>query len=82
MAATADQQKLTAILLDTIEETAFPRAAELDRVERLISSREELEDYIGILLQKLDEQKYPHGPTVDRLERLVGLLQRLEQRAA
>jgi len=44
MAATAERQQLPGVLLDDVEKTSFPSAAQLDRIERLISTREELED--------------------------------------
>ena len=79
MTATAEQQQLTEVLLDAVEGTDFPSAAQLDRIERVISSREELEVYIAILTQKVEGKIAPDGQLLDRLERLLGLLQRLDQ---
>jgi hypothetical protein len=78
MPAMAERQKLAAILLDTIEAAPYPRKADLDRVERLISSRDELEDYIAILTEKVEGTMAPYGPTLDRIERLLGVLHRLD----
>jgi hypothetical protein len=79
MAATAERQQLTGVLLDGIEGTDFPSAVQLDRIERLISSREELEDYIAILTQKLQGKRFPDRQMLDRLERLMRVLQRVDQ---
>ena len=79
MAATAEQRKVTETLLEEIQETRFPAAAQLDRIERLISTREELEDYIAILMQLVQETKYPAGHMLDRLERLLRVLQRVDR---
>jgi hypothetical protein len=79
MAAPAERQQLTQVLLDEVEETTFPSAAQLDRLERLISSREELEAYIAILMQKVQEKISPDPQILDRLERLLSVLQRLDQ---
>lgn len=79
MPATAEQQRVTEILLDEVRGTAFPSTAQLDRVERLISTREELEDYIGILAQTVQKTRFPHRDLVDRLERLLRVLQRFDQ---
>ena len=79
MPATAEQQQVTEILLDEIQETAFPSAGQLDRIERLISTREELERYIGILAQAVERTRFPAGHMLDRLERLVRVLQRFDQ---
>jgi hypothetical protein len=81
MEATAERQQLTAVLLDALEQASYPSQAQLDRIERLISSREELEDYVGILMQKLDGKMYPDRQLLDRLERLLRVLQRAEQEA-
>ena len=79
MAATAEQRQLTEMLLDDVQQTGFPRAAELDRIERLISTREELEDYIAILVQKVEETRFPGNQMLDRLERLIQVLQRYDE---
>jgi hypothetical protein len=81
VAALAERQQLTAILLDEIEETAFPSTSLMDRVERLISTREELEDYLDLLLQKVERTIAPHRPLLDRIERLLSVLQRADQDA-
>jgi hypothetical protein len=82
VAATAEQQRLTGLLLDELEEKAFPSAGQLDRIERLISTRDEMEDYIAILTQKVEGKRFPDRQLLDRLERLVSLLKRLDQEDA
>jgi hypothetical protein len=77
--ATAERQQLTATLLDEVQQTSFPSPAQLDRIERLISTREELEDYIAVLAEKVDGKKFPHGELLDRIERLLRVLQRLDE---
>jgi hypothetical protein len=76
--ATAERQQVTATLLDEVEQTSFPSPAQLDRIERLVSSREELEDYIAILVQKVQGKKFPHRELLDRIERLLRVLQRVD----
>ncbi len=78
MAATAEQQQLTELLLDQIEEAAFPSGPQLDRVEQLISDREELERYIAILTKRVEATSYPPQPLLDRIARLLRVLQRVE----
>jgi hypothetical protein len=82
VAATAERQQLTEVLLDAVQETDFPTPAQLDRIERLISSRDELEVYIRILTQKVDETRFPPGNLLDRLERLLRVLQRVDQQGS
>jgi hypothetical protein len=45
----------------------------------LISTREELEDYIATLLQKTEGKMFPDRRLLDRIERLLSVLQRLAQ---
>jgi hypothetical protein len=79
LGATAEQQQLTEVLLDELEGTAFPSTAQLDRIERLISTRDELEDYLAILMQKVQGKMFPDRHMLDRLERLLRVLQRFDQ---
>ena len=79
MAATAEQQQLAEILLSQIEESAFPAAAQLDRVEQLISTRDELETYIAILTDKVEAVNFPPASLVDRIQRLIRVLDRLDE---
>ena len=79
MAATAEQQRLTEILLDDIAEAEFPSAPQLDRIEQLISTRDELETYIAILTQKVEGTRFPPGPLLDRIARLLRVLERADQ---
>lgn len=81
LAATAERQQLTEVLLGEIQETEFPSAGQLDRIERLISSRDELEDYIAILIAKVQGKISPHRELLDRLERLLRVLQRVDREA-
>jgi hypothetical protein len=81
MAATAEQQQLTEVLLDEVSETDFPSATQLDRIERLISTRAELETYIAVLTEKVQGKMFPDGRLLDRLERLLSLLKRVDQEA-
>lgn len=81
MPATAEQRKLTEVLLDEVCETDFPSATQLDRIERLLSSREELETYIAVLISKAEGKLSPGRGLLDRLERLIGLLRQVDQQA-
>jgi hypothetical protein len=79
LAATSEQQQLTEFLLQEIQETAFPSAPQLDRVERLISTREELELYIACLTEKVEATSFPPRPLLDRLERLLRVARRFDE---
>jgi hypothetical protein len=79
MAATAERQQVTQDLLGQIEGTRFPSAGQLDRIERLITTREELEDYIAVLIERTEETRFPAGHMLDRLERLLRVLRRFDE---
>jgi hypothetical protein len=79
VAGTAEQQQLTEVLLEGVRRAGFSSAGELDRIERLISTPEELEDYVGILLEKVEATRFPDHHLLDRLERLLRVLRRAEQ---
>jgi hypothetical protein len=79
MAATAERQQVTEVLLEEVEETAFPSAAQLDRIERLISTPDELKLYIAVLTEKVEATRFPPRQLLDRLERLLRVLQRYDE---
>jgi hypothetical protein len=81
MAVAGEQQRLTEVLLDEISETSFPSVLQLDRIERLISTRDELETYIAVLTQKVEGKMAPDGRLLDRIERLLRVLKRVDQEA-
>lgn len=79
MDATAKRQEWTEDLLHGIEKSEFPSAAQLDRIERLISTRDELEHYITLLTEKVQGKKFPADHMLDRLERLLRVLQHSDE---
>lgn len=79
MDAKAAQQEWTEDLLRELEGSDFPSPALLDRIERMISNREELERYTAILTRKVRGQEFPSGHMQDRVERLLKLLQHQDQ---
>ena len=79
MATTVERQKLTRALLDALQERNSPSPAELDRIERLISSREELELYIDTLSRNVRGKAAPDVRLLDRLERLLRVMQLVDQ---
>ena len=64
------------LLLGRFEETSFPSAPMMDRLEAAITDREAAERYVGALLDAIDESDFPSPQMLDRVNRLLG---RLEQ---
>jgi hypothetical protein len=79
MATTVERQQLTRALLGSLQERNSPSPAELDRIERLISSREELELYIDTLSENVRGKVAPDSRLLDRLERLLRVIQLVDQ---
>jgi hypothetical protein len=80
MDAAAVRQQLTERLLHQFEESEFPDLPLLNRIESMISTREELERYAEILVAKTQDEKLP--PTahmLDRTERVLKLLQQIRR---
>jgi hypothetical protein len=61
-------------LLEKVEDTRFPSAELLDRVESAISTEDELAEYAEILVKKLEDTRFPSKELFDRLERIAGQL--------
>jgi hypothetical protein len=80
--ATVERQQLTEDLLATLQETDSPSAEQLDRIERLISTRDELEVYVASLMKKVRGKMSPDRRILDRIERLLRVLQRIDEEAA
>jgi hypothetical protein len=79
MDATAVRQQMTDSFLREIEDSKFPNLNLLDRVESMISTREELERYTEILVAKATGDEHPSGDMLDRVERLLKMLQHLDR---
>jgi hypothetical protein len=77
--ATVERQQFTQDLLATLQGTDSPSTEHLDRIERLISTREELEVYIASLMDKVSGKMSPDRRMLDRIERLLRVLQRVDQ---
>lgn len=73
---------MTAVLLDAAEKRDFSDMEQLDRIERLISTREELEDYVALLLEKVEAASFPGNHLLDRVERLSRVLELANQQAS
>jgi len=79
MDATAARQQLTQRLLCQFEESEYPDLVLLNRIESMISTREELERYAELLVAKVqDDELPPSAHMLDRTERVLKLLQQIQ----
>jgi hypothetical protein len=79
MPATAERQQLTEALSDAVPRTDFSNAEQLDRIERLISTREEVHSHPH---SEGAGARFPGNHILDRLERLLSVLQRVDEENA
>ena len=62
------------VLLDQFEETQYPSAPMMDRIEAAISDRETAEAYVKMLIDRVEQSRYPSPPMVDRVRGLLSAL--------
>jgi hypothetical protein len=77
--AAAVQEQLIDELLDKVEEQKCRNAPLMNRVEQMLSTKEQVERYVELLLRKLQAEKHMDYPTLDRVDRLLGMLTTLER---
>jgi hypothetical protein len=68
--------RLTDALLAKLDETRYPSAPMLHRIERSIADRERAEEYVERLIERIEADRFPSPSMIDRVERLVSALDR------
>jgi hypothetical protein len=68
------QTRIFEILMRQIRDVRYPSTEVMDRIERTLTTREQLEEYMGILFDRVEECQYPSKQLLDRLERLAPLI--------
>jgi hypothetical protein len=71
---TTAETRLFEVLMRQIRDVRYPSVEVLDRIERTLQTREQLEEYVGILFDRVEECQYPSKQLIDRLERLSPLV--------
>lgn len=61
-------------LMKQVRESQYPSTEVMDRIERTLESREQLEEYMAILFERVERCEYPSKQLLDRLERLSPLV--------
>jgi len=68
------QDRIFEILMRQIRDVRYPSTEVMDRIERTLQTREQLEEYMGILFDRVEACQYPSKQLLDRLERLSPLV--------
>jgi len=61
-------------LLNKIDETSFPSAELLSRVEASLATHDELAEYGEILVKKVEDTRFPSAELLGRVETVVAEL--------
>ena len=69
------RRRYVASLLSKVEDTRFPSTAVLDRIEGVISTPEDVEEYAEILLKKIESSRFPSPALLDRLDAIAAQLE-------
>jgi hypothetical protein len=65
------QKRYVEILFEQIRHVQYPSVELMDRLERSLETREQLDEYMGILFDRVESCQYPSKQLLDRIERLA-----------
>jgi hypothetical protein len=82
MDTSALHEEITEQLLRKVEESKFFHLPAMNRIERRIRTRDELERYIEVLVAKLEQTGFRSETVLDRIDGLVQQLERLDRKRA
>lgn len=74
MSADELRARYVGVLLDRLEDTKYPSAPMLDRIEGSIKDRHTAEAYVGTLIDHLSQDRYPSPQLTERVRRLLTYL--------
>jgi hypothetical protein len=75
MDAPALRQRLLEMQIEQLRDEKFPSVEMMNRVERSLQTREQLEEYARILLEKLESTRFPTLAMRNRLEAVADKLE-------
>ena len=64
---TTPQDRYLEILMEKVREDRYPSGDLMDRVEAVITSREQAVEYLDVLYEKISDDKYPSKQMLDRI---------------
>jgi hypothetical protein len=77
--AAALKRRITKKLLANVEEASYPSVTMLNRVEKTLTTPDDVADYAETLVKKMEETDFPSTEMLNRLDRLAERLERMEQ---
>ena len=71
MAGQSPKQRYARLLMDRMQQERHPNSSDLDRVEQLISTREEAAEYLDYLFERVEQTRRPPTEILNRLDRIL-----------
>jgi hypothetical protein len=65
------QRRYADVLMNIVEQTRYPSAEVMNRVETSVGDRAQGEKYVELLLDKLADTRYPSLQMLDRIDNMV-----------
>jgi hypothetical protein len=63
------QQHYFDVLMHRVRNDKYPSHQLMDRIERALSTSDQIADYVEMLIEKVDETWYPSGQMLERIQR-------------
>ena len=79
MTARQLRERLTTQQLKEIDESQFPSATMLNRLETSLREREALADYAEILVKKVERTRFPSTALLNRIDAVLARLEQQER---
>jgi hypothetical protein len=76
MAGSDVQERYVSMLLERVRRDRFPSAEDMNRIEAMLTSPEQLLDYLQVLFEKVEGVRHPSLQMLDRIQRLAAALPR------
>jgi len=71
MADQTPHQAYVELLMERVRNDTYPSGGDLDRIERSMTTGDEVGEYLKYLLEKVGGENYPSSQMMDRIERLL-----------
>jgi chemotaxis receptor (MCP) glutamine deamidase CheD len=71
MADQTPHQRYVELLMERVRNDTYPSGSDLDRIERSMTTGNEVVAYLQYLLEKVGEENHPSSQMMDRVERLL-----------
>ena len=73
VATASPHQRYVHFLMERVRRDTYPSGSELDRIERFISTPDDLVDYLEYLFERIENSGRPSSQLMNRLERILAL---------